>query len=239
MKSCFLGMIGMIAAALATGSSIEEPKRGVGASARPTAIRKILFLGNSITRHPPRAEIDWHDDWGMAATSADKDYVHLVTAEIARRTGKAPEVLVKNVAEFERRYSDYDVDAKLKDAFAFDADLFVLAIGENVPDLKSDADADRFEAAVARILAGVRANHQPIIIVRGCFWPSEARDARLRKASEAAGARFVEISPLGRDPSNAARSERSFKHEGVGSHPGDKGMKAIADAIIASLDSVR
>ncbi|WP_165063665.1 SGNH/GDSL hydrolase family protein [Paludisphaera rhizosphaerae] len=239
MRRRILGIIGIVATTLATAPSLEGSGQDDRATVRPAEIRKILFLGNSITRHPPRPEIDWHDDWGMAATSADKDYVHLVAAEVGRRTGKPPEILVKNIADFERGYSDYDVDAKLKDAFAFDADLFVLAIGENVPEFKTDADADRFEASVAKILAGVRARRQPIILVRGCFWPSEARDARLRKASEAAGARFIEISSLGRDPSNAARSERSFKHEGVASHPGDRGMKAIAEAILAALDQTR
>jgi len=45
---------------------------------RREGARKVLFFGNSITRHAPKADIGWTGDWGMAASSRDKDYVHLV-----------------------------------------------------------------------------------------------------------------------------------------------------------------
>jgi hypothetical protein len=40
---------------------------------------------------------------------------------------------------------------------------------------------------------------------------------------------------IGRDAANAARSERSFTHNGVAGHPGDKGMNALADAIVKAV----
>jgi hypothetical protein len=46
--------------------------------------------------------------------------------------------MVRNIADFERNYSTYDVDVHMKDLFAFDPDLVVLAIGENVPSLGSE-----------------------------------------------------------------------------------------------------
>ena len=33
---------------------------------------KILFIGNSITRHEPKPEIGWPYDWGMAASCLKK-----------------------------------------------------------------------------------------------------------------------------------------------------------------------
>jgi alpha-galactosidase len=45
----------------------------------------------------------------------------------------------------------------------------------------------------------------------------------------------VDISALGKNEKNFARSERPFKHAGVANHPGDAGMAAIAGALLKAL----
>jgi hypothetical protein len=202
---------------------------------KPAAIRRILFLGNSITLHGPNAEIGWTGNWGMAASSEDKDYVHLVTSALAKHTGTTPKIMVRNIADFERGYATYDVDAQMKDLFAFDPDLVVLAIGENVPALGSADAKAQFKAGVLRILGCALAKRHPLVVVRSCFWADAAKDEALKQACQEAGALFVNAGPLGREVANAARSERSFKHDGVAGHPGDRGMKALADAIVQAI----
>ncbi len=206
-----------------------------GDEVKRTAIRKVLFLGNSITLHGPKADIGWTGNWGMAASSEDKDYVHLVADGIAKHTGNRPQIQVRNIADFERNYSTYDVDAQLPELSAFDPDLVILAIGENVPALESAEAKSQFKAGVQRILGCALARRHPLVLVRSSFWPEAARDQVLREVSQEAGAVFVDAGPLGREPANAARAERSFTHEGVAIHPGDRGMKALADAILQSL----
>jgi hypothetical protein len=201
----------------------------------PASIRRILFLGNSITLHGPEADIGWAGNWGMAASAEDKDYVHLVTSALARHTGAPPQITVRNIADFERDYATYDVDEQLKDAFDFDPDLVVLAIGENAPALDSEAAKAKFEAGVMNILRCALAKRHPLLVVRSCFWADAAKDQVLRQACDEAGGIFADISPLGRDPATAARSERAFKHDGVAGHPGDRGMKAIADIILQAI----
>jgi lysophospholipase L1-like esterase len=202
---------------------------------RPSAIRRILFLGNSITLHGPKADIGWADNWGMAASAEDKDYVHLVAAALGRHNASKPKIMVRNIADFERNYATYNVEEQLKDLFAFDPDLVVLAIGENVPALGSEDAKAQFKAGVIKILACAFAKRHPLVVVRSSFWPDPTKDELLRQACREADAIFVDASPLGREPTNAARSERSFTHDGVANHPGDRGMRALADAIVQAV----
>jgi alpha-galactosidase len=200
-----------------------------------TTFQKVLFLGNSITKHGPKADIDWTGNWGMAASAERKDYVHLVTGALSEKQDATPEVLVQNIADFERSYADYDIAGKLKDALAFKADLVIVAIGENTPALKSPEDMARFQASITRLLSAFKADNQPTIVVRSCFWVNAAKDDALQKACDAVHGLYVNISELSKAEVNFARSERLFKHAGVANHPGDRGMAAIAGAILKAL----
>lgn len=215
----------------------SNARDGTSSSAR--AFHKILILGNSITRHGPSQAIGWSGDWGMAASAQEKDFVHLVTGSLCAVEGAAPEVMVKNIAEFERQYAGYDVAGKLKDAIAFGADLVILAIGENVPKFESEEAKAKFREKLVALLGALRANRGTMIVVRSCFWPNAAKDQILGQACREMGGVFVDISGLGKDESNFARSERQFQHAGVAAHPGDKGMRAIADAIIHAITADR
>lgn len=197
--------------------------------------QKVLFVGNSITKHGPKADIDWHGNWGMAATSAEKDYVHLVTQALAAKQGAPPEIMVKNVADFERNHVGYDIVSKFADAAAFKADLIILCIGENVAALKTPEAQAKYQERVTDLLKTLKANPQAAVIVRSSFWANTAKDAAMRQACEAVGGTFVDISVLSKDEKNYARSERPYKHAGVANHPGDRGMAAIAEAIVKAV----
>ena len=200
-----------------------------------TQPQKILFVGNSITSHGPKADIDWHGNWGMAATSPDKDYVHLVTKALASKQGATLTIMVKNVADFERNHVGYDIAGKFADAAAFKADLIVLCIGENVPALKTPEAQTKYQERVTELLKTLKSSPKATVIVRSSFWANAAKDSAMRQACEAVGGTFVDISALAKDERNYARSERPYKHAGVANHPGDRGMAAIAEEIVKAV----
>lgn len=203
--------------------------------AHSAEVQKVLFLGNSITLHGPSKKVDWSGNWGMAASALDKDYVHLVTKGLAKTEGTAPATLVKNISTFERQYATNDVLAELRDAVAFNADLVVVCIGENVPSLVTEAAKTQFKESVVKMLNGIKADRKPMIVVRSCFWANAAKDGALKQACAEVGGTFVDISALCKDDKNFARSERQFTNAGVANHPGDQGMQAIADAIVGAV----
>jgi alpha-galactosidase len=198
-------------------------------------VQKILFLGNSITLHGPNKGIGWDGNWGMAASSADKDYVHVVTKALAKKDGSAPQTMVRNIAAFERQYGTFDTAALVKETSAFGADLIVVAIGENVPALTNEVCKALFAEKTAALLKSIKGDSKPLVVVRSCFWASAPKDEALKKASQEVGGVYLDIGALGKDEKNFARSEREFKHKGVANHPGDKGMQAIADAIVGAV----
>ena len=197
--------------------------------------KKVLFLGNSITKHGPKADIDWTGNWGMAASAEAKDYVHVFTTSLSDKQGSTPEIHVKNIADFERAHQGYDFATKLKEAIDFQADLIVLAIGENVPALKTPEEKAKLQEAVTKLLTTLKGDRKPVILVRSGFWANAAKDEALRGASDTVGGIYADISALAKDKSLYGRSEREFKHDGVANHPGDKGMTAIAAALMRAL----
>jgi hypothetical protein len=200
---------------------------------------RILILGNSITWHGPSADVDWFGSWGMAASCLEKDYVHVLIREISELTGRAPEWMAENIADFERQFETFDIEGNYEKYFQFKADLVILAIGENVPELPDEGIRGKFKNAMLNLMAALKKRGNPAILVRGCFMPHEVKDNVMKDACAEAGGIYVDIMDLGKEESNYARSEREYKHAGVAGHPGDKGMKAIADAILKAMRAGR
>jgi hypothetical protein len=196
---------------------------------------RILFLGNSITLHGPSAEVDWSGNWGMAASALDKDYVHVLVRAITERTGRDPEILAENIADFERHHETCDIRQMFKKHLEFKADLVIVAIGENVPVLDTEKAQRQFKDCLVQLLTLLKANGNPALVVRSCFMPDETHDRILKQACTEVGGIFVDISHLSKDESNYARSERQYTHAGVAGHPGDRGMREIADAILNAV----
>ena len=70
------------------------------------------------------------------------------------------------------------------------------------------------------------------VVVTTSFW-IHPLDEQIRQAAQECGYGVAELGVLGEDDKNKAIG--LFEHEGVANHPGDEGMKAIADAILEKL----
>lgn len=198
-------------------------------------LNKILFLGNSITLHSPAPNIGWTGNWGMAASSEEKDYVHQLVARIHRATGARPEIRVRNIADFERTLSKYDLTKNLQEDLEFGADLVIVAIGENAAKPSTEEARREFAESFGALLRTVAREGQSKVLVRSQFWPDAAKDDLMRQQAEAARVTWVDVGKLAADEAHFARSERKFEHAGVAGHPGDRGMRALADALWHAL----
>lgn len=212
----------------------DELRKGL---ARNNTLR-VMILGNSITRHGPNAKIGWHDDWGMAASAKEKDFVHLLKRYFTEaNNGKEPNLFFENIATFERQYKQMNIPDFAFKYVDFRPDILIMAIGENTPVPATPEEQELYFKGLNEFLTQMKKyGGNPKLYVRSCFWPSPQKDAVLKRACEAYGGTFIDIGDLGRDKSNRADAERKFDHPGVAGHPGDKGMKAIADAIWSAIN---
>jgi len=198
-------------------------------------VPRLLILGNSLTVHPASAELDWPGEWGMAASSKDRDYVHRLAAKIRLATGQTPALRVRNIANFERGYERFDYTGELAGDREFAATVIVLAIGENMEPLTGADPEWRFCQAVCRLVEELTRDQPATVLIRSGFWRSPRHDRALRSAACATGSLFVDCGDLGSVPENAARHERDFRHAAVAAHPGDRGMQALAERIWSGL----
>jgi lysophospholipase L1-like esterase len=128
------------------------------------------------------------------------------------------------------------VPLSLKEELAWQPDMVVIAIGENVAALNTDEAKATFKKACAALLQEFKKQGKPTIFVRSSFWANPAKDDILQSVCEETGGIFVDNRKLGADETNYARAERKFEHAGVAAHPGDKGMQSIADAIWLAIE---
>lgn len=195
--------------------------------------KRVLFIGNSITRHGPKAEIGWSGDWGMAASSMDKDYVHQTVA-LLEQQGCPVDYSFSNFSKWEVNYWDdtvlQDCDALLE----FAPDVVVIRFGENiwsraVRDKLKEIDLyphfDRMVKTFAR--GGAK------VILTDLFWAKEAIDSVIRRVAAEGGYPLVHLGDLGELDENKAVG--LFEHAGVAAHPGDLGMYRIAKRIAEAI----
>lgn len=197
---------------------------------------KLLVYGNSIALHGPKADIGWTNRWGMAASSPERDFAHLVAAGLESRLGKSVDLRIRNLAPLERRFTVAvgSVPEIAADA-AWGPDYVVIAIGENAPniDAKNAAAYRRFLTDLVRPFA-TSVKH-PKIVMRAPFWQNESKAECTANAAADVGAVYVDAGPLGYRNENKAIG--LFGHKGVANHPGDLGMRRIAELILAGFDA--
>lgn len=203
---------------------------------------KLLIIGNSLAYHGIAKEIGWHHVGGMAATSISKDYAHLLYKELQDLLpDRRLSMRVSNLADFERSFSSYDL--LVVDTLAdFKADVIVFQLGENVSFDKSNTPAifkEKYTALINRLQNG----RKPIIICTTPFFPSAEKSQIVEAVALQTGSYVVDLShlsllekeSLAKDEVGYALDRGKWKVDGIGIHPGDKGMQSISRQLFIPL----
>ena len=197
----------------------------------------VLCLGNSITRHFPKKDIGWYSDWGMAASSIEKDYCHQLQDMLKSRNSSST-VTPLNIAVWEQNL-ECSIDSLIKESLQ-GKDIIVIRLGENVE------DKDLFRTRILDLVDACKKQTQNIIIT-GCFWEDGDKEMSLIHAAHINRLKYVPLYWISRNYKDEAYPKSTDKiknmeggdytlnDKGVLNHPGDEGMRMIAESIFNAL----
>lgn len=190
---------------------------------------RVIFIGNSITRHAPKPEIGWNHDWGMAASKMEYDYVHRVIAGLEKKFGQVS-YCIAQVAEWEQNYLKGPelLETYYQEARDFQADLVIVRLGENVKSSMHEEINCRpyFEEMIQFFVS----NPEAKVILTDNFWRKEALDNMIYEIAMEKNYVFCQLHDLQDDEKTMALGE--YEHKGVSIHPSDHGMECIAGRIL-------
>ena len=189
-----------------------------------------LAIGNSITIHPLNEY--WWNECGMAATTAENDYVHLVASSLDAK------FYAYNFSTWELMGHDRGETLSLLDGLLSEKlDLVTIQLSENATDLSTfESDFEELIRYVQKRAPDAR------LLVIGDFWDKKQKDAMKQKACEKTKVELVRLDEIkglkkyqcgmGITVYDNNGNPHTVEHAGVANHPGDAGMKWIADRIV-------
>ena len=207
--------------------SYVAPAPQAGKASELNAYR-ILFVGNSITRHgvneDAKSRLKWDHVAGMAASSEDKDFAH--------RLGVLIQATMKD-----RKVELYFMGSPYPPPH-----LVVLQTGEHeTPGKTVKERADAYEAFIKPY---VNLSPKPLVLCAGVWFPTDnvpyigmALEVNEAYASvcKKHGIPFVSLEKYATDPSCRGWGQ----HPGVQWHPNDKGMEGYASLLFKAFREAR
>lgn len=200
-----------------------------------TAPLKVLCLGNSITRHEYKADIEWFSEWGMAASKEENDYCHQLQ-KLLCTTHPGTVVTPLNIAYWERNLA-CDIDSLIGSAVR-GKDLIVIRLGENVQ------DKEAFRTGILRLVNYCKQRVGRVVIT-SCFWEDAEKERALIQAARTYDISFIPLDWIDRLYDSRPKvgdtlydvkgKPYTVTKEFIIAHPDDRGMRKIAEAIFDTL----
>jgi hypothetical protein len=226
----------------------EEPQLPVWNSRQPSGAPntfRILFIGDSITRHQADSNTIAHLGWdhvaGMAASDESKDYAHLLGRRIQ---ATLPD---RKVELYFDKYGNMSIGdtpsvaEKIEPMKPLMPNLVVIQLGEHESSkIGMDVFREKYEELVT---AFDHWNPHPIVITTGPWAPpkdgissyeDDGHAAQLQRIMSEVSAHhripFVSVQDLAEDPACRGWGQ----NPGVQWHPNDKGQAGYADKLWAA-----
>lgn len=191
---------------------------------------QLVVIGNSMAANTAAPQIGWMHTSGMAASSEDKDYSHLV-AKALGVTGAG--LYIRNFVPLEG--DPIGSQSMIPDAIAAFAvyprtRLVVVELGDN-----ADASTPAIFDKGYRALLSKAAPYTMQLLCVSTFWGRPSIDTVIKNACVDYGGRYVYVGDIFNAPDNPERTVREYVRDDVNNHPRDWSMARIAERILAAV----
>lgn len=193
-------------------------------SSQSDEIFEFVFLGNSLTKHVPMANIGWTGNYGMAASKVENDYVHKFLSLVE---GSSP--YIANMYPIEKDISELNVVMNRVRPAIQNANTVIIQLGDNTNHTK-DEELAALKVSIEEI-ASLTAPSQILLCV-STYWRNAVKDRVIRESCERSGGKYVFIGDIHEYQNNDELPY--FNHSGVNVHPKDKQMRFIAQRLYAA-----
>ena len=189
---------------------------------------KILFVGNSIAKHAPKPSIGWDRDCGMAASSVECDFVHLVVKMIMDKYDSNVSYGIAQVAQYERTFAEKEPECDYSEARDFGANIIIMFFGANVPkEYDTDENPKKtFGKAYEDMRNYLAAEKKAAVFHSQGFYVREKLDGEKLEVARKHGDVYINIDDIRSLPES----------HGIFNHPGDEGMKMLAERFFSVIE---
>ena len=200
------------------------------------AYKKVLLLGNSLL-------LGMFDTYGMCSTDPQSDYAYYLTQELVAREPNC-KISKLRISQFEMCESVEDFEAWFSMAlpyFESDLDLISFQLMDNV---NNEARWEAFRKTFPELLRRAKelCPNARIIWVHGWYNQPTILDFANQTVAEL-GVENIDIGATRKKENESYRGQISLNAEGEQivvddtwvTHPGNKGMREIADILISKL----
>ncbi len=186
------------------------------------ALRKrsvnILILGNSVLWHPASESLGWYGDWGMAASSAENDFLHLYSS-ILKSDPRLSNVQItaRNISTWENTMQlDQNLVQELTENYF---DIIIIRLGENV------SNTSNYTAQLQSLIDNFRLRNTEVIIT-GTIWKNNLVESTHKNLAAKENYKYVSFNSFRSSSRNFSFGK--FANSAVAAHPSDQGMNEIA-----------
>ena len=193
---------------------------------------KIAIVGNSITLHAKKEDIGWYGEWGMAASCAEKDYCHIIMSDFRKKYPDTSFIIIQ-AADWERSFwsEPRDYPNQLHALARYNPDIIIFRLSENSG--KELCEQHDYAAGFMKLCDYFSDNSRRKLLITDSFWYSPWTAPGIEAAAKKYCGKPIRLSDLG--DMDEMKALGLFEHSGVAAHPGDQGMRAIADRILERL----